>query len=63
MDKNLEYLLSEYRERIQMLTEALARGNCMDYEEYKYVCGQLRGLEAACSVIKDLFDRLENPDD
>lgn len=63
MDKNLEYVLFEYRERMQMLTEAMARGNCQDYEEYKYVCGQLRGLEAACAVIKDLTDRLENPDD
>ena len=63
MDKNLEYLLSQYNDRMQMLTEALARGSCGDFEEYKYVCGQLRGLEAACVVIKDLKERLENSDD
>ena len=63
MDKTLEYLLKEYKERIAMLTEAAARGNCVDFEEYKYVCGQLRGLEAACAVIKDLTDRLEKSDD
>ena len=63
MDKTLEYLLKEYKERMAMLTEAIARGNCKDYEEYKYVCGQLRGLEAACAVIEDLTNRLEKSDD
>jgi hypothetical protein len=63
MDKNLEYLLNEYKERMSMLQEAVHRGNCKDFEEYKYVCGQLRGLEAACLIITDLAKRLENADD
>ncbi len=63
MDKNLEYLLSEYMERMEVLSGALARGACTSYEEYKYACGQLRGLEAACSVIKDLQRNLENSDE
>ena len=48
MDKNLDYLLNEYIERIQMLQKAMAAGNCSNFEEYKYTCGQIRGLEAAC---------------
>ena len=63
MDKNLEYLLDQYKDRMQMLSEAIARGNCKDMEEYRFVCGQLRGLEAACAVIQDLKERLENSDD
>jgi len=63
MDKTLDYLTSEYKDRMQMLTEAIARGNCKDIEEYRFVCGQLRGLEAACAVIKDLEQRLENSDE
>lgn len=63
MDKNLEYLLGEYMERMEVLSTALARGACTSYEEYKYTCGQLRGLEAACSVIKDLQRNLENSDE
>lgn len=63
MDKNLEYLLEQYKDRMQMLTEAIARGNCKDFEEYRFVCGQLRGLEAACGLIQDLVERLENTDD
>ena len=63
MDKTLDYLMSENKDRMQMLTEAIARGNCKDIEEYRFVCGQLRGLEAACAVIKDLEQRLENSDE
>jgi hypothetical protein len=63
MDRNLEYLLSEYKERMQMLQDAMAHGNCQTYEDYKYVCGQLRGLEAACATIVDLKKRLENSDE
>ncbi len=63
MDKNLEYLLSEYRDRMKMLQDALGHGNCVSYEEYKYICGQLRGLEAACLTIVDLKKRMENSDE
>jgi len=64
MDSNLlDVLLTEYRDRINMLTEAMARGNCTSFEEYKYTSGQLRGLEAACAIVADLKKRLENADD
>lgn len=63
MDKALDYLLHEYRERIQALAEAMARGGCSDFDEYRFTCGQIRGLEAACSTINDLKTRLETIDD
>lgn len=50
----LDYLLKEYKERMAMLTEALARNNVANMEDYRYICGQLRGLEAACAIIVDL---------
>lgn len=63
MDKTLEYLIGEYKDRMGMLSEAMSRGMCTSYEEYKFTCGQLRGLESACAVIQDLVDRLEKSDD
>lgn len=63
MDKTMEYLLKEYKERMDMLSGAMSRGMCTSFEEYKFTCGQLRGLESACSVIQDLVDRLEKSDD
>jgi hypothetical protein len=63
IDKNLDYLLDQNRDRMEMLKQALTSGNCQTYEEYKYTCGQLRGLEAACLTIVDLKHRLENSDE
>jgi hypothetical protein len=60
---NFDYLLSQYKERMDMLSEAMARGMCVSFEEYKFTCGQLRGLESACAVIKDLQERMETMDE
>ena len=46
-----------------MLQTALSRGACTDFEEYRYTCGQIRGLEAACAIIEDLKQQLEHSDD
>jgi hypothetical protein len=59
----LDYLLDEYKERIDMLQKAISAGNCSSFEEYKYTCGQIRGLEAACLTITDLKQRTENSDE
>jgi len=60
MDSRIyEVLLSEFKDRMDMLSEALVRGNCPTIEEYRYICGQLRGLESACGIIKDLQQRQE----
>ena len=63
MDRNLEYLLSEYKERIDMLKQAISAGNCATFEEYRHACGQIRGLESACLTLTDLTKRLENSDE
>lgn len=61
--KELAYLLKEFTERMTMLSDAMAHGQCATLEEYKYTCGQFRGLEAACAIVKDLEQRLERYDD
>jgi hypothetical protein len=58
----LEYLVQQFTERMTMLSGAMARGQCGSYEEYKYTCGQLRGLEAACAIVEDLTKNLEDSD-
>jgi hypothetical protein len=62
MDGNLEYLIREYKERIDMLQKAVSAGNCQNFEEYRYSCGQIRGLESACLIISDLKQRMESDD-
>lgn len=63
INAELQYLLNEFKDRIDMLQKAVAAGNCLNYEEYKYTCGQIRGLEAACLTITDLNKRMENSDE
>ena len=63
MNKYLDFLLDEYKERIDMLQKAISAGNCTNYEEYKYACGQIRGLESACLTITDLKQRMETQDE
>lgn len=63
MDSTLAYLLKEYKDRMTMLQDAVVRGQCAGIEEYRYICGQLRGLEAACVVIEDLTKKMENSDE
>lgn len=60
MDKTLEFLIDEYTDRINMIQKAIAVGNCANFEEYKYACGQIRGLESACLTVRDLKKRMEN---
>lgn len=59
----LEYLIGQFQDRINQLSEAMTYGHCSNFEEYRYTCGQVRGLEAACAIVKDLKDRKENSDD
>lgn len=63
MNEYLDYLLNEYVERINMLQKAVSAGNCANHEEYKYACGQIRGLESACLTITDLKQRMESNDE
>ena len=46
-----------------MLQAAVGAGHCKTFDEYKYTCGQIRGLESACAIITDLKHRMENSDE
>lgn len=64
MDSRIyDALLAEFKNRMTPIAEAIARGNCQTLEEYRYLCGQLRGLEAASGIIADLRQRMETIDD
>lgn len=64
MEHNFDgVVIAELQDRMDMLSRAVIQGNCPTIEEYRYMCGQLRGLEAACGIIEDLKKRMENSDD
>lgn len=41
----------------------LAGGGAKDFAEYRHICGVIRGLTHAETILQDLVQRLENIDD
>lgn len=63
MDKTLEVLLRQYGERRNNLTDSLADGVAKDYAEYRGICGEIRGLLIAETILKDLAKNMEDSDE
>ena len=60
-------LLAHVAKEIEKLKEEqafhVANGRAADIEEYRTVCGVIRGLSLAENVINDLVQKLEKSDD
>jgi hypothetical protein len=62
-DKAFNVILRHIDDKVLQLQEALADDNCKSYEEYKKVCGEVRGLLTARNYITDLNKAMENSDE
>lgn len=58
-----ELLVSQIDEKIQQLKEHISTGRAENYEEYKKVCGEIKGLLTARGYTLDLQQRLESSDE
>lgn len=63
MDKYLEYLNKLLAERQKHLSDAIAEGAAKNFEEYKQLVGEIRGLSFAQLSVNDLVRKLEENDD
>ena len=63
MDKTLEVLLKQVRDKRDQIVEAVANNAAKDYSEYQKLCGEIRGLSIAEGFILDLADQMERNDD
>jgi hypothetical protein len=59
----IEALIIELDGKIEQLKEALASGRSASYEEYRHMCGEIRGLLTARGYALDLKQRMENSDE
>lgn len=59
----LEVIVSQSDEKISQLKDYVATGRCSSFEEYKSLCGEIRGLLIARGYALDLQQKLENSDD
>jgi hypothetical protein len=62
-DKVANVLIKQIDDRVLQLQEALADGRVETYDEYKKVCGEVRGLLTARNYITDLNKTMENSDE
>lgn len=56
-------VLKEIEGRRDSIAEALISGSAKDFNEYKYMTGEIRGLSLAHSYITDLVRKMEQSDD
>lgn len=58
-----DVLVKQADEKIEQLKEYLAEGKAETFEEYKKLCGEVRGLLIMRGYTLDLKHRMENADD
>jgi hypothetical protein len=59
----LHHAVREIKKDVDPIQNALLTGQAKDYAEYRHLCGVLRGLATAESILKDLVQKLENDDE
>ena len=62
-DKLLNHIVSECDKLRHDQVTFLAGGGAKTFDEYRHVCGVIRGLTYAESIVKDLVQRMEITDD
>jgi hypothetical protein len=58
-----DILIKQADEKIEQLKDYLAEGKAESFEEYKKLCGEVRGLLIMRGYTLDLKHRMENADD
>jgi hypothetical protein len=58
-----EVLIQQADEKIDQLKDYLAEGKAESFEDYKKLCGEIRGLLIMRGYTLDLKQRLETSDD
>lgn len=59
----LEVLIKQADEKVEQLKDFLAEGRAESFEEYKKLCGEVRGLLTMRGYALDLKQTMENSDD
>ena len=63
MEKIIGAILNEIRAKRAQLATALGSGAAKDFPEYKFICGEIRGLDAVEMYLLDLAKNLEQSDE
>lgn len=58
-----DILIKQADDKVEQLKNHLAEGHAASFEEYKKLCGEVRGLLIMRGYTLDLKSRMENADD
>ncbi len=59
----LDIIVQQTDEKVAQLKDHLAEGKALNFEEYKKLCGEIRGLLIARGYALDLKQTMEKLDD
>lgn len=59
----IEAAIKELKERRIQLSDAIANRSAKTFDEYQFMCGEIRGLTAIEMYLIDLLKRTEYEDD
>jgi hypothetical protein len=59
----IDVLVKQSDEKVAQLKDYLSEGKAESYEEYKKLCGEIKGLLTARGYALDLQQTMENSDD
>ena len=59
----MDVIVGQLDEKVAQLKDHLAEGKAESFEEYKKLCGEVRGLLIARGYALDLKQTMENSDD
>jgi hypothetical protein len=59
----LELIIKEANDKVSQLSDHLASGRANSFEEYKSLCGEIKGLLIMRGYALDLKQNLENSDE
>lgn len=59
----LENLKHRVSQRIETLLSHMGAGRCVDYDEYKYLSGQIEAYKQTIEMIREVNKQLEDLDD
>jgi hypothetical protein len=62
-DRVLKHLANEISKLRTDQVSFLASGRAGDFAEYRHICGVIRGLTHAETIVKDLVQKMEHFDD
>ncbi len=59
-DPTLRVLYDKYTQRLNELADEVSEGRCANFEEYKRMCGMIRGYYEARDEVEALAKKVEN---